>query len=256
MATVTGLTAERMETIEAASIVDGEVVGDNLILTRFDASTIDAGSVRGPIGSPGISEASFQDHLPIGTIVDYIGTIAPSAKWLLMTGQTVVGGQTTYATLWSRLPASMKSGADILMPNTKGRVTVGYDSNNTKFDTIGETGGAEVHTLTQAELPAVGVTVNPPSTAVTGSTGTESAQHTHRTSMSQSSSMQAGGSSVVTDRGSFTGVYTDVESATHTHPAGTLAVDIAQFSSGNMGSGSSHNILQPYIVFLKIIKVL
>ncbi|HXQ38041.1 MAG TPA: hypothetical protein VN843_28800, partial [Anaerolineales bacterium] len=53
MATVTGLTAERMLTIEGASVVSGEVVGDNLILTKHDGSTIDAGDVRGPAGAPG-----------------------------------------------------------------------------------------------------------------------------------------------------------------------------------------------------------
>ncbi|MCA9392282.1 hypothetical protein KC614_03705 [candidate division WWE3 bacterium] len=53
MTTVTGLTAARMAEIEAASIVDGEVVGDNLILKKFDTSTIDAGNVRGPKGDPG-----------------------------------------------------------------------------------------------------------------------------------------------------------------------------------------------------------
>lgn len=53
MAIVTGLTAARMLAIEAASIVDGTVVGDNLILEKHDGSTIDAGSVRGPTGSTG-----------------------------------------------------------------------------------------------------------------------------------------------------------------------------------------------------------
>lgn len=46
MTTVTGMTAARMLEIEAASIVDGEIVGNNLILTKHDASTIDAGRVR------------------------------------------------------------------------------------------------------------------------------------------------------------------------------------------------------------------
>lgn len=50
MATITGLTAERMEEIEAASIVDGSIVGDNLILEKHDGSTINAGNVRGPQG--------------------------------------------------------------------------------------------------------------------------------------------------------------------------------------------------------------
>lgn len=55
MATVSGLTAERMLEIEAASVVDGAVVGDNLILTRQDASTINAGNVRGPVGPTGLT---------------------------------------------------------------------------------------------------------------------------------------------------------------------------------------------------------
>lgn len=50
MATVTGLTADRMLEIEAASVVDGEVVGDNLILTTRGQEQIDAGNVRGPTG--------------------------------------------------------------------------------------------------------------------------------------------------------------------------------------------------------------
>ena len=53
MATVTGLTADRMLAIEAESIVDGDVVGDNLILTRHDGTQINAGSVRGPQGDQG-----------------------------------------------------------------------------------------------------------------------------------------------------------------------------------------------------------
>lgn len=60
MATITGLTAERMEAIEAACIIDGDVIGDNLILTRHDATTINAGSVRGPQGIQG----------PVGQVSD------------------------------------------------------------------------------------------------------------------------------------------------------------------------------------------
>lgn len=53
MATVTGLTAERMLEIEAESIIDGDVVGNNLILRRHDGTTIDAGPVKGPKGDTG-----------------------------------------------------------------------------------------------------------------------------------------------------------------------------------------------------------
>lgn len=57
MAYVEGLTKVRMLEIEAASVVDGEVVGDNLHLTRHDGTTIDAGSVRGP-AAPNLADAS------------------------------------------------------------------------------------------------------------------------------------------------------------------------------------------------------
>lgn len=53
MAEVTGLTAARMLAIEAMSVVDGDIVGDDLILTKHDASTINAGNVRGPEGPEG-----------------------------------------------------------------------------------------------------------------------------------------------------------------------------------------------------------
>lgn len=50
MATVTGLTAQRMAEIEGQSVVDGEVSGNNLILTKHNGQTINAGSVRGAPG--------------------------------------------------------------------------------------------------------------------------------------------------------------------------------------------------------------
>jgi microcystin-dependent protein len=53
MATVTGLTAERMLEIEAASVVDGDVVSGNLILTKHDGTQINAGGVVGPTGATG-----------------------------------------------------------------------------------------------------------------------------------------------------------------------------------------------------------
>lgn len=66
MGTVTGLTAERMLEIEAASIIDGDVVGNDLILTRHDGTTIDAGSVKGPKGDPGSAGISVaQSGLPV-----------------------------------------------------------------------------------------------------------------------------------------------------------------------------------------------
>jgi hypothetical protein len=56
-----------MEAIEAASIVNGGVVLDNLILTKKDGTTVDAGNVRGapgPVGPPGdVSDVSLRRGL-------------------------------------------------------------------------------------------------------------------------------------------------------------------------------------------------
>lgn len=73
MATVTAVTAERTLAIEAASIVDGDVVGDNLILTRHDGGQINAGSVRGAQGIPGppstdLSVITAQPVLDVGLV--------------------------------------------------------------------------------------------------------------------------------------------------------------------------------------------
>lgn len=54
MATVTGYTAEFMDTINDNTVVDGNVVGDNLILVTRGGTNIDAGNVRGPQGIQGI----------------------------------------------------------------------------------------------------------------------------------------------------------------------------------------------------------
>jgi hypothetical protein len=53
MATVTGLTAERMIAMENATVVSGNVVGNNLILVTKDGTQIVAGNVQGPVGPAG-----------------------------------------------------------------------------------------------------------------------------------------------------------------------------------------------------------
>lgn len=57
MATVTGLTAARMLEIEAASVVAGGILLDDLILTKHDGTQINAGNVRGPRGFTGLDAA-------------------------------------------------------------------------------------------------------------------------------------------------------------------------------------------------------
>lgn len=54
MATVTGMTAAAMQAIVDDNIIDGEIVGSNLILSTRGGTPIDAGVVVGPQGDPGV----------------------------------------------------------------------------------------------------------------------------------------------------------------------------------------------------------
>jgi Collagen triple helix repeat (20 copies) len=58
MATVTGYTAAKMQEIEDSTVVDGNVVGSNLILVTRDSTEIDAGPVIGPTGPTGPTGAT------------------------------------------------------------------------------------------------------------------------------------------------------------------------------------------------------
>lgn len=93
------------------------------------------------------------DTLPIGTQVAYGGTIPPTG-WLICDGSAV--SRTTYAELFKVIGTSYGAGdgsTTFNLPNKKGRVSAGYDSTNSKFNTIGKKLGEETHTLTIDEMP-------------------------------------------------------------------------------------------------------
>lgn len=267
MATITGFTAERMLAMEAATIVDGDVVGNNLILTKHDGSTVDAGNVRGPTGTPGVSQAELDafmmDQFPICSMVDFLGVAAPNAKWLMMIGQIVANGNTLYPTFYSKIPSGMKhaDGTSIIMPDTRGRVSVGLDSAQTEFDTLLETGGAKTHTLTQGQLPAVTLTIDPPNTAVAisdpGHYHYIQDSHPARRVMREMDSGESPDYATLMDFNAQPKLSIKfAQSTVGSRTTGiTAAVDIPAFQSPALGSGQSHPILQPYIVTLKIIKV-
>jgi hypothetical protein len=108
MVTVTGLTVSRMLDIEAKSIVDGDVVGDNLILTKHNGTTINAGNVRGPAGNNGLS--TFSPILYRAASV-YATNLA--------------NGVTTIITGWSLTSGESSPGASAMVSyNSNGNFTI------------------------------------------------------------------------------------------------------------------------------------
>lgn len=155
------------------------------------------------------------DTLPVGCIVPFTSDTVPE-NWLLCDGQAV--SRTTYALLFSIIGTTYGVGdgsTTFNLPNLKGKVPVGYDSTQTEFDTLGETGGEKTHTQTVAEMPS----------------------HYHSQSLQGGSSGNPGGNA---------GYNWSVPTNQYFYGGDDLAT--------RTGNGQPMNNLQPYIVTNYIIK--
>lgn len=231
MATVTVFTAEKMEELANANVVNGEIVGDDLILTQRDGTEINAGVVVGPQGEQG----DVGSPNPPGSILLYGGDTAP-AGYVFAAGQVL--SRATYDDLFTAFGTKYntggEAGTDFRMPNLNGKVPVGLDAAQTEFNTLGESGGSKTVTLGIGEIP----------THTHAPTATPIANHTHPYDNWTFVSVASGaGASVLSTPRQFG---TDT-----TGGAGAHTPDI---SIANAGGGGSHQNLQPYLVLNYIIK--
>lgn len=202
---------------------------------------------------------------PPGAITEYAGSTAPNG-YLLCDGTAV--SRTTYSVLFSVIGVTYGNGdgvATFNIPNLKGKVVVGFDSGQTEFDALGETGGSKTNTLITSQLPAHS------HTGTTDSAGT----HTHNvTDPGHTHASNAIGGQdnlgLCTADGNNTATVVDAsqgELNLHTVPfaltinSATTGISIDSngahthtFTSNNTGNGDPINNLQPYIVLNYIIK--
>jgi microcystin-dependent protein len=176
----------------------------------------------------------IKSFTPVGVISSYAGPIAPTG-WLICNGAAI--SRTEYATLFEVIGTTYGSGdgeTTFNLPNLKGRVPVGLDSNDTDFDTSGNTGGEKTHTLNVDEIPG----------------------HNHMGRMY--SHNYDGGQTIPQGRafansfnlsGSVNGSwgYSSSGDVTNSEIVNTIESD---YTGGN----GTHNNLQPYIVLNYIIK--
>lgn len=258
MATVTGYTAAKMNEIANSTVVGGFVdIHGRLLLTTRGGDELDAGSVVGPKGDPGIG--------PTGSIAMFAGDVAPPG-YLLCLGQAV--SRTAYSSLFAVIGTKYGAGdgaTTFNLPNFKGRVPVGYDASQTEFDTVGEVGGEKTHLLTASESGLVGHNHTQNSHNHTQNSHT----HTFRTdatwprilgtNVGEQSFVQ-----VTVPNGSYYGVigvpaggYAAL-GASHYSNSSTTATNNATTATNNpvasAPAASAHNNLQPYIVMNYIIK--
>lgn len=205
---ITGYTATRMQAIENASVIDGDIVGDNLILKRFDQTTINAGNVRGPQGIQGpagqngdvtvaqLNAAVANATLPPGFIAMWAGSTAPSGWLLCDNGQyPIASNASLYAVIGTRYGALTNgSGAagttHFRTPLLIGRVPVGITTGVTPNTnaTISSSSTSHGHTAS-ATASASSVSGSTGTAYVSGTTGTSttasvntqdiSVNHTH-----------------------------------------------------------------------------
>jgi microcystin-dependent protein len=264
--TVTGFTAERSEAIENGTVISGTVVGDDLVLTKHDGTTHDAGNVRGPAGPPGpsggpightgatgpagpvgpagpegasgsLSPAEEALLSPVGSMVLYGGATAPTG-WVLCDGSSYL--RTALPNLYAIIGVLYGSvdGSHFSVPDLRQRFPLGKADSGTG-NTIGAQGGTKDQIL--------------PVHQHTGNTGDEGAPHQHAVS--------PGSLMVVLDSGSTVGL--DV--------AGGGTADAASgngsLNTGNDLSGHGHPFttdatgvdptdgnLPPFVVVTYIIK--
>jgi microcystin-dependent protein len=178
-------------------------------------------------------------------INQYAGSTAPSG-YLLCQGQAV--SRTTYAILFSAIGTTYGAGdgsTTFNLPDLRQRVPVGLNSSGT-FNALGNTGGAETHTITVAQLPSHTHSVDPPSAATSsnGSHNHDYRDYYHNTGYSDN----ANDRTVALNTTTYSTRTTESDGA-HTH-----TLDIGAFNSSSTGSGTAIPIVQPYIVLNYIIK--
>lgn len=139
--TVTGFTAARMKLIEDSAIISGAVVGDDLILTRYDTTTINAGDVRGPVGPMN------PDGNPAGTIIMGGWASAP-AGYLFLNGALIINGALTYPDLADIYPGWVV-GNNLQLPNAEESVPMQPKVPGG----FGVVSGSMTHALSVQQLP-------------------------------------------------------------------------------------------------------
>lgn len=162
--------------------------------------------------------------LPCGSVITWSGATAPP-NWLLCDGTAV--SRTTYSSLFAVVGTSYGNGdgsTTFNLPDLRGRVPVGKNAGT--FGTLGSTGGAETHTLTEAQMPS----------------------HTH---IQNAHTHNQSGQTV----SNFTGYgQNSAINGNAANPSGLTVTGSTTATNQNAGGGQAHNNLQPYQVLNYIIK--
>lgn len=195
-----------------------------------------------------------------GVVLPFAGSAAPSG-FLLCAGQAV--SRTTYAALFAIIGTTYGTGngtTTFNLPDLRGRAVAGVDNmggsaagrlttaaGGVNAATLGAAGGSSVHTLTQAQLPAVAPTFTGQPLPVHGHPFMASEQNTSNSDVNGGIMLDQAAPRL---KPAFTGTPTTAQGQQiGGESAGTPSGVIS-----NLGSGESHANVQPTIALNYIIK--
>jgi microcystin-dependent protein len=203
---------------------DLELEVGNLTITSGNI-TVTSGDVNIPDGTINLTDGEIIlgsngvfTFAPAGMLMWYGGSSVPDG-WLECNGAAV--SRTTYETLFTNIGTAFGAGdtsTTFNLPNQARRILVGKggSSSGTLGSSIGSTGGEETHTLSTEEIPS----------------------HTHTyTEWTHYGTYASEGD----------------QSSGSLHNYGN-PFDQDTFSTGNTGGGGSHNIMQPSLVLMLLIR--
>lgn len=260
MATVRVFNAARMLAIEAASIVSGAVNGSgNLILTKHDGGTVDAGRVKGADGANGTNGTNGVDATsPSGGVIAYAGAAAPTG-WLLCDGSSLL--RASYPALFTAIGVTYGSadGTHFSLPDLRGRTVVAAGTGSgLTARALAASGGEESHVLTTAESGLQAHTHSTPAHAHTGGAHAHTIAHEHAILRGTGSGATTRLSGNTTSSGSSSLVGQTTIDTPNSGSGGAVATDTSGAgTTGSNGavSGSAHNNMQPWFGLNYIIKI-
>lgn len=191
--------------------------GDILVRHAGEWKRVKAGSVTDVLTVTSANTPNWSQPLPSGCIQMFAGNTIPSG-WLECDGSAV--SRTTYASLFAAIGTTWGTGdgsTTFNLPDMRGRAPIGVGSGSgLTTRNIGQTGGAETHTLAESEMPA----------------------HTHG---------PASGAAEIWQRNFGGGLDVNIS-------LGAGNQDGARSATGSTGGGGSHNNMQPWAAVRFIIK--
>lgn len=236
------------DAIVTASIIDNAVTAAKIATGTITATQLASNAVTTvKITDANVTLAKLATAVqnllvPAGTIAATIKSTADTG-WLLLDGASIAGADVLYPSLFPICPASWKSGTTLNLPTMTNKMLEGAGTT-----TLGASAGSNTVTVAETNLPSHYHTVNPPSTEFTSATEVESpgtVEVVYNTNNYGSPGTDYRGVDQAYDPVTFGMALRDTSDGnTHTHKT---TVDIAEFNSGSVGSGTALNVTNAHL---------